>query len=64
MSVCIDVTGFVGHKMRAVAAHRSQYPIDPRIFPDPILQDMFGAEYFIQVMPERELDTSLLAEEG
>jgi hypothetical protein len=30
------------------------------MFPDSILQEMFGVEYFIQVLPERELDTSLL----
>jgi LmbE family N-acetylglucosaminyl deacetylase len=56
----IDVSAFVDHKIRATAAHRSQYPIDPRMFPDSILQEMFGVEYFIQVLPERELDTSLL----
>jgi LmbE family N-acetylglucosaminyl deacetylase len=62
VSTCIDVSDFVGHKMRATAAHRSQYPIDPRMFPDRILQEMFGVEYFIQVLPEPELHTSLLDE--
>jgi len=62
VSTCIDVSDFVGHKIRATAAHRSQYPIDPRMFPDPILREMFGVEYFIQVLPEPELDTSLLDE--
>jgi hypothetical protein len=62
VSTCIDVSDFVGHKIRATAAHRSQYPIDPRMFPDSILQEMFGVEYFIQVLPERELHTSLLGE--
>ena len=62
VSTCIDVSDFVGHKIRATAAHRSQYPIDPSMFPDPILREMFGVEYFIQVLPERELDTSLLDE--
>ncbi len=60
VSTCIDVSDFVGHKIRATAAHRSQYPIDPTMFPDSILREMFGVEYFIQVLPERELDTSLL----
>ncbi len=60
VSTCIDVSAFVGHKIRAVAAHRSQYPIDPDMFPDRILREMFGAEYFIRVLPERELETSLL----
>jgi hypothetical protein len=62
VSTCIDVSHFVGHKIRATAAHRSQYPIDPRMFPDSILREMFGVEYFIQVLPERELHTSLLDE--
>ena len=47
VSTCIDVSDFVGHKIRATAAHRSQYPIDPRMFPDPILREMFGAERLI-----------------
>jgi len=62
VSACIDVSAFVHHKIRATAAHRSQYPIDPTMFPDWILQEMFGVEYFIQVLPERELDGSLLDE--
>ena len=60
VSTCIDVSDFVGHKIRATAAHRSQYPIDPRMFPDSILREMFGVEYFIQVLPEPALRTSLL----
>jgi LmbE family N-acetylglucosaminyl deacetylase len=62
VSTRIDVSDFVNHKIRATAAHRSQYPIDPSMFPDSILREMFGVEYFIQVLPERELDTSLLDE--
>src|SRR5579859_7441321 len=52
VNTCIDVSDFVGHKIRAAAAHRSQYPIDPTTFADPILREMFGVEYFIQVLPE------------
>ncbi|TYP89007.1 PIG-L family deacetylase [Blastococcus xanthinilyticus] len=62
VSTCIDVSDFVGHKIRATAAHRSQYPIDPAMFPDSILREMFGVEYFIQVLPERALDASLLGD--
>lgn len=62
VSACIDVSDFVGHKIRATAAHRTQYPIDPTMFPDAILREMFGVEYFIQVLPERDLRTSLLDE--
>jgi hypothetical protein len=64
VSTRIDVSDFVGHKIRATAAHRSQYPIDPGMFPEPILREMFGDEYFIQVLPERELHTSLLDDEA
>jgi LmbE family N-acetylglucosaminyl deacetylase len=63
VTTCIDVSAFVGHKIRATAAHRSQYPIDPHMFPESILREMFGVEYFIQVLPERELDTSLFTDE-
>ena len=63
VDTCIDVSDFVDHKIRATAAHRSQYPIDPTLFPRDILQEMFGVEYFIQVLPERELRASLLADE-
>lgn len=56
----IDVSRFVTHKIRATAAHRTQYPIDPETFPEPILREMFGVEHFVQVLPERTLDTSLL----
>lgn len=60
VDTCVDVSEFVDHKIRATAAHRSQYPIDPTLFPRDILQEMFGVEYFIQVLPERELRGSLL----
>jgi len=64
VSTRIDVSDFVDHKIRATAAHRTQYPIDPTLFPRDILQEMFGVEYFIRVLPERELRTSLLEDEG
>jgi hypothetical protein len=58
----VDVSDFVGQKIRATAAHRSQYPIDPTMFPDAILREMFGVEYFTRVLPERSVHTSLLDE--
>jgi LmbE family N-acetylglucosaminyl deacetylase len=60
VDTCIDVSAFVGPKIRALAAHRSQYPIDPTLFPEHVLQEMFGVEYFVRVLPERPLDASLL----
>ena len=64
VDTCVDVSDFVDHKIRATAAHRSQYPIDPSLFPRDVLQEMFGVEYFIRVLPERELSTSLLADDS
>jgi len=63
VDTCVDVSDFVGHKIRAAAAHRSQYPIDPTLFPRKVLQEMFGAEYFTQILPERRLRESLLDDE-
>jgi len=64
VDTCIDVSDFVDHKIRATAAHRTQYPIDPTLFPRDILQEMFGVEYFIRVLPERKLRMSLLDDEA
>jgi LmbE family N-acetylglucosaminyl deacetylase len=64
VDTCIDVSDFVDHKIRATAAHRSQYPINPALFPRDILQEMFGVEYFIQVLPEQKLRASLLADDA
>ena len=59
VDTCIDVSEFVNHKIRAAAAHRSQYPIDPSLFPQHVLREMFGVEYFIRVLPERALHEAL-----
>jgi LmbE family N-acetylglucosaminyl deacetylase len=64
VDTCVDVSDYVDHKIRATAAHRSQYPIDPTWFPRDILQEMFGVEYFIQVLPERELRVSLFDDDA
>jgi hypothetical protein len=34
------------------------------LFPRDILQEMFGVEYFIQVLPEQKLRASLLADDA
>jgi hypothetical protein len=44
VSTCIDLSQFVGHPLRATAAHRSQHPIDPEMFPSDIVREMFGLE--------------------
>jgi LmbE family N-acetylglucosaminyl deacetylase len=53
VTTCIDVTAFVEHKVRAIACHRTQYPIEPDMFPLAMLQDMMGREYFVRVPLER-----------
>ena len=56
----IDVSDFVDHKIAAIAAHRTQFPIEPSMFPPQMLQDMFGREYFVRVFPPVGVDTELL----
>lgn len=43
----VDVTAHVGAKLAALAAHRTQYPIDVEAFPRKMLEEMFGVEYFV-----------------
>jgi LmbE family N-acetylglucosaminyl deacetylase len=55
----IDVTGQVEQKIRAIAAHRSQFPIQPDLFPRSMLQEMLGREYFVRVLPPLEAASEL-----
>lgn len=55
----IDVSAYVGRKVAAIAAHRTQYPIDTDMFPPAMLVEMFGAEYFQRVMPRPDLEVDL-----
>jgi LmbE family N-acetylglucosaminyl deacetylase len=57
----IDVADFIGQKIAAVAAHRTQYPIDPAMFPRPMLVEMMGREHFMRVHPPVEPETDLFA---
>ncbi|MBV9279725.1 MAG: PIG-L family deacetylase [Chloroflexi bacterium] len=50
-AICLDVRDYVAHKIAALAAHRTQYPIRPDILPLAMLQDMMGREYFVPVSP-------------
>jgi LmbE family N-acetylglucosaminyl deacetylase len=45
----IDVAPQIHKKLSALAAHRSQYPIDVDAFPPSMLIEMFGIEYFFSV---------------
>jgi LmbE family N-acetylglucosaminyl deacetylase len=56
----LDVTAQIGAKVAALCAYRSQFPLEPGMFPDPMLSELFGREYFVQVLPPRQADTELL----
>lgn len=58
-TTAIDVTAQVDQKIRAIAAHRSQFPIEPELFPRSMLQEMLGREFFVRVVPPRELGSDL-----
>lgn len=58
----IDVRDHVDAKVAALAAYRSQFPIDPEMFPPALLAEMFGTEWFVRVLPPRTLETELFAE--
>lgn len=57
----IDVTAHVDRKLAAIAAHRTQYPIEPGMFPPAIAREMLGHEYFLRVHPPVEPETDLFA---
>jgi hypothetical protein len=43
-----------------MAAHRTQYPITPDLLPLSILREMLGREYFVRVLPPRQIETTLM----
>jgi LmbE family N-acetylglucosaminyl deacetylase len=57
--VAVDVSAFVTQKIAAVAAHRTQYPVAPNLLPLPLLQELFGREYFVRVQPSNVHETSI-----
>jgi LmbE family N-acetylglucosaminyl deacetylase len=59
-TTCIDVGPYIQQKIAAIAAYRSQYPIEPDMFPLSILQELMGREYFVRVFPPPTLETELL----
>ncbi|MEO8610999.1 MAG: PIG-L family deacetylase [Chloroflexota bacterium] len=60
VTTCIDVSDYVEQKVAAMAAHRTQYPITPDMFPMSMLRDMLGREHFVRVLPPRETETTLI----
>ena len=57
----LDVTDQIDAKVGALCAYRSQFPLEPGMFPDFLLRELFGLEYFVQVWPPRQVETRLLA---
>jgi len=60
-TTCIDVGVSIQQKIAAIAAHRSQYAIEPDMLPPSILQELMGREYFVRVYPAPEIETELFA---
>jgi len=58
-TTCVDVSAHVEQKIAAVTAHRSQYPIEPDMFPPAMLQEMLCREYFVRMDRPPELQTEL-----
>ena len=57
----IDVRGVIDRKIAAIAAHRTQYPIEPEMFPRWMLEDMMGHEHFVRARPPREPESDLFS---
>jgi LmbE family N-acetylglucosaminyl deacetylase len=57
----IDVRPVIDRKIAALAAHRTQYPIEPEMFPRWLLEEMMGKEWFVQAQPPIEPATDLFA---
>jgi LmbE family N-acetylglucosaminyl deacetylase len=55
----IDVRGVIDRKVAAIAAHRTQYPIEPEMIPRWMLEDMMGFEHFVRAQPPREPESDL-----
>ncbi len=47
----IDVRPVIDRKIAALAAHRTQYPIEPEMFPTWLLEEMMGQEWFLRAQP-------------
>jgi LmbE family N-acetylglucosaminyl deacetylase len=59
-TTCIDVSKYVERKVAGIAAHHTQYPITPDMFPAEMLQEMFGKEYYVRVEPPFEVESDLM----
>lgn len=50
----------ITHKIAALAAHKTQFSVKRDMFPQEMLRDLFGQEYFVRVIPPPQLETGLL----
>jgi LmbE family N-acetylglucosaminyl deacetylase len=57
----IDVSEFVERKVAALSAYRTQFPLEPEMFPMPMLRDVFSHEYFVRVHPPNEMESGLIS---
>jgi len=55
----LDVTEHIEAKVGALCAYRSQFPLEPGMFPRFLLEELFREEYFVQVLPPRQFETEL-----
>jgi LmbE family N-acetylglucosaminyl deacetylase len=46
--ITIDVEDQLDAKLAALTSHRTQYPVDPHIFPRHMLLEMYGKEHFVR----------------
>jgi hypothetical protein len=60
-AIDMDVGPYLPHKIEAIAAHRSQFPIQPHMLPHAILQELMGHEYFVRVSPVVAVEPEFLA---
>jgi LmbE family N-acetylglucosaminyl deacetylase len=51
--VSCDVSKQIMRKVKALSVYRSQLPLEPDMFPQFLLQEMFGHEYFVAAAPDR-----------
>ena len=47
--LCVETSTCIESKMAALAAHRTQFAIEPAMFPSSLLQELLGSEYFVRV---------------
>ena len=63
-TICIKVAPYLRQKVEAIAAHRSQFPIQADLLPLAILQALLGQEYFVPVSLVSEVEPECLALQG